>query len=180
MSDYLVEPPPEGWGDWKGLVEKSNVRLTKQQLKLGEILIGRSDIPDQRPQVVMVWDTCHVSTVGELLQRPFFRDAVPVHPMVLLALAAGIQGAVDDSDIFRHMQYEMAMSPFLLSDPTGANFIFLLKNDRECFRGEFKALSGGDYLPRCTHIWGHPPGREPTDHLMFRTRADEKYGPYYS
>ncbi len=180
MSDHLVAPPPEGWGDWKELVEKSNVRFTKQQLALGESLVGRSDIPDARPRVVTVHDFCNASTVGWLLQRPPFDYLAPAHPMVLLVLAAGIQGAADD-DIFHHMQYPMAMSPFLLTDSDGNNFILMLKNDRERFYGEFKALSRGEDLPRCTHIWEYPPERGPADHLMFRKRpSDGKYGPYYS
>lgn len=177
MSNHLVEPPPKGWGDWKELVEESGVRFTHKQLRLGEILIGRSELPDNRARVLFVHDYCSPSSVGELLQRPFFDHSEPVHPMLLLSLAAGIQGATD-STIFDHMQYEIAMSHFLLTDPTGVNFIFLLKNDRRRFYGEFRALSGGDHLPRCTHVGGYLPGKEPSD-LMFRKRSDGKYGPCY-
>jgi len=180
MSNHLVEPPPKGWGDWKEFVGESGVQLTHKQLQLGEMLIGRSEPPSNKARVVHVYDYCSVSTVGGLLQRPFFNYSEPIHPMLLLSLAAGVQGAAD-STIFDHMQYEMAMSPFLLADSAGTNFIFLLKNDRQRFYGEFRALDAGDYLPRCTHVWGYSPEREPgDDHLMFRKRADGKYGPHYS
>jgi hypothetical protein len=123
----------------------------------------------------------HITTVTNLLRDPPYASE-PVHPVFLLALASGIQGAAGDS-IFRHMQYDMAMSPYLLTDSDGSNYIFLLKNHRERFTGEFQRLSQSDRLPRCTHIWGYPPEKEP-DHesasFMFRPLADGKYGSFYS
>lgn len=180
MSDHLVEPPPKGWGSWKGCVEESGVQFTRKQFRLGEMLIERSKLSDNRARIVDVRDFCSVSTVGELLQRSISDCSEPVHPMILLSLAAGIQGAAD-STIFDHMQYGMAMSPFLLANSTGTNFIFLLKNDRWRFHGEFMDLSKGDHLPRCTHVWGYPRGKEPSNDFIFRKRrTDGKYGPYYS
>ena len=182
MSDHLIGPPPKGWGDWnwKELVEESGVHFTRKQLRLGNALIARSESPGNRARLVHVHDFCSVSTVGDLLQSYSSDHLEPVHPMILLSLAAGIQGAAD-STIFDHMQYEMAMSPFLLANSTGTNFIFLLKNDRRRFYGEFMDLSKGDHLPRCTHVWGYSQGKEPLNDFVFRKRkTDGKYGPYYS
>ena len=182
MSDYLVLPPLEGWGGWKEVVNRSGVRFSKEDLALGEILIERSENPEPRSYVVFSHDYCATSSVGELLQRPYFGDLVPVHPFVLLALAAGIQGAEDDPDIFHHMQYPMAMSPFLLTDPMGCNFILQLVNDRIRYRGEFRSLRDSEHLPRCNHVWSYPTERKlaPPHVCMFRPRADGKYGPFYS
>ena len=183
MSDHLVEVPKKGWGNWKDAVKRSRVRFTQQHLQLGEELVTPTEFPT-RDRILQVHDVCSPSGVAEMYERvgwsSFYSDKEPVHPLYLLALADGIEGA-KDSSIFDHMQYPMAMSPYLLADKEGNNYIFLLHNDREHFSGEFKSLKENDHLPRCTHIWGYPPEKEPSHETHFHVfclREDRKYGPF--
>ena len=88
MSDYLVEYPPKSWTDFPGLAKSCGVRFARKDIRLGESLIRRNDLPEPRPHYVDVHDFCGVSSVGRLLERPMFDWMVPVHPMGLFLLVA--------------------------------------------------------------------------------------------
>ncbi len=179
MTDHLVVIPKGGWVSWKESVRRSRVRFNGEQFRLGEELIEHTRFPEKN-RILKVRDYYSSLRVKYLHEIKDLDKKEAVHPLLLLSLAAGIEGAKDDS-IFHHMQYPIAMSPFLLSDASGENYIFLLRNDQSHFSGEFKPLSKDDYLPRCTHIWGYVPEEEPSHENPFFTfclRRDGKYGPY--
>lgn len=180
MTDHLVVRPDNGWGTWEDFVRQSKVRFARKQLTLGSRLLTRTTFPE-KSRVLKLSDVHHVSSVSESLRHKWV-DEEAVHPILLIALAAGIAYAPGDS-IFHHTQKDVAVSPYILTDEMGREYIFLLRNDGRHFTGEFQPLFDGYYLPRCTQVWGYTPDKEPDHELadhMFRPQKDGKYGRHCS
>ncbi len=179
MSNYLVKPVAGLWMVWEELAKHAKIRFIPDQYAMGQVLIPRSDLPEEKEQVIyMDHGGCGVSSVGWLLSRPRMDDTyVPLHPIVIMAMAMGMQWDWEkDGRVSQHMMYEMAMSPFLLSHPDGRNFIFLLKRNKQGLYGEFQDLSKSEGLPRCMHIWGYPGDKGLEKDFVFHPEADGSYG----
>ena len=127
-------------------------------MALGKVLFTSPshEYPMEEPSVIWMEQICGCSSIEyELLSTDdFFKEVkLPIHPILIMTLVAGIEFTPGSYN--SRMPYEVAMSPYLLTDPYGKNFVFWFRHNGKGLHGEFRDLSEGDFLPRCMHIWGY-------------------------
>jgi hypothetical protein len=179
MNDYHVPALPEDLRDLGKLADWAGVQLAPKDLKIGQALLELNPIPEQWPSVVTVYKADYDSSIRRLLEvEAHTFGGVPVHPMALFVLAAGMHDPSRNRSIEEHLELSPAVSPCLLHRDD-ENYLFVLCHSGNQFTGRFHPLSNGIGLPHCMHIWGYAPGKEPKG-KMFRINGNRKYSDHYS
>jgi hypothetical protein len=113
------------------------------------------------------------STVSFLVKKAYSPQRNPVHPAILLTVAARMRWSSHWRSHAIHLfEYPLFMSPYIMT-LDGKEFILTLRRDekgKDSLVGELMILAVCEHLPRCMHVYEN---RKPDSSVFVKKIGDD-------